>query len=142
MQLAWARQVGQVATITLALVWLPWVAWLTIDNYVLGHYDPKLGSDGGFVFGVGLTGAAAAVSAVVTGVAHALEMRLGRPLSWHARRGIVVLNGLTLAALSSVVPSPGFWGLQGGGRFVIPWAVVSVACVTTLLGAARWRTAR
>jgi hypothetical protein len=132
------KAVGLTFLITLGIVWLPWVAWFAIDTYLLRHYDPKFGRDGGFLFGVFLRGATGLVSATVASVTHGVEMALRSSLTWRSRRHVAVLGGIILSALSPIVPVLYIPGLPPGFiELVLPWALVSLFCVLILVSGAR-----
>jgi hypothetical protein len=123
-------------------MWVPWVAWFMIDTYALRHYDMKFGRDGGFVFGVFVRGATALVSTVVAGLVHGAELAFTGAFPWRTRRAVAVVGACVLAALSPLVPHLFIPGLGGAWNFVVPWAIVSIVVITTLVVFARWRYGR
>ena len=133
------KTVGMTFLITLGVVWIPWVVWFGIDTYLLGHHDPKFGRDGGFMFGVYLRGATGLVSAAVAAGAHMIETTLPEALPWNARRPTVVLGAVILSGLSPIVPHLRIPGLEGVLELVLPWALVSLFCVTSFLAMAHGR---
>ena len=136
------KTVGLTFLITWGIVWVPWVAWFAVDAYLLGHYDAKLGRDGGFVFGVFLRGVTGLVSALITASANGIEMTTRSRLSWPSRRGAVLVSAAILSALSPIVPRLHIAGLPNPAMgLVLPWALVSLLCVVLVLGGARLRKA-
>ena len=126
--------------ITLAIGWLPWIAWFAFEVYVLGHSDAKLGRYTYFLAGVLLRGASAAISAAVAAGVYALETMYPVPLSPRPRLYSIVGGAVVLSALSPIVPVLyvliiGWPELAG---HAVPWAFVGLLCTLGAVVAAHW----
>ena len=126
------------------LVWASWLVWIALESYMLGMPDYKFGRDWGFLFGAGLKGLAALISATIALLIHSVESRTERALPQRERLFVIVICGLVLAGLTVFVPSmylPMDWLIpQPNAVFAelgVPWALLSAVVILIALAGTR-----